>query len=221
MDMSDMLRPNDAAVNPLADTGASAGRLEFLVDELGGSCVPPMVFPEPAMAAPWESDLEGPGDVATWSPTTAALIYVERDAILVDALATYDQVDALLVAAPRDGWLATCRRTSTGLSETSVDLPHVVVSEDGLRSASSRTRLKNGVVGVHAADNRIQELAVEDEATVSRACCFALGRPDLRPQPKPSSNWSNSSWQVSAQIRIRDWQDSGQRKRDTRQVSRR
>jgi glyoxylase-like metal-dependent hydrolase (beta-lactamase superfamily II) len=38
---------------------------------------------------------EGPGDEATWSPTTATLIYGKHDAVLVDALATFDQVDAL------------------------------------------------------------------------------------------------------------------------------
>ncbi len=38
---------------------------------------------------------EGPGDLPTWSPSSATLIYGERDAILVDTLITYDQVDAL------------------------------------------------------------------------------------------------------------------------------
>src|SRR5713101_4973488 len=38
---------------------------------------------------------EGPGDLATWSPTSATLIYGNHDAVLVDTLATYDQVDAL------------------------------------------------------------------------------------------------------------------------------
>jgi glyoxylase-like metal-dependent hydrolase (beta-lactamase superfamily II) len=38
---------------------------------------------------------EGPGDVPTWSPSSATLIYGEHDAILVDTLITYDQVDAL------------------------------------------------------------------------------------------------------------------------------
>jgi glyoxylase-like metal-dependent hydrolase (beta-lactamase superfamily II) len=33
--------------------------------------------------------------VPTWSPSSATLIYGERDAILVDTLITYDQVDAL------------------------------------------------------------------------------------------------------------------------------
>ena len=37
----------------------------------------------------------GPGDLPTWSPSSATLIYSDHDAILVDALATYDQVDAL------------------------------------------------------------------------------------------------------------------------------
>jgi hypothetical protein len=37
---------------------------------------------------------EGPGDEATWSPTPATLIYGDHDAILVDTLATHDQVDA-------------------------------------------------------------------------------------------------------------------------------
>jgi glyoxylase-like metal-dependent hydrolase (beta-lactamase superfamily II) len=38
---------------------------------------------------------EGPGDVPTWSPSSATLIYGDHDAILVDTLATYNQVDAL------------------------------------------------------------------------------------------------------------------------------
>ena len=38
---------------------------------------------------------EGPGDDPTWSPSSATLIYGEHDAILVDTLITYDQVDAL------------------------------------------------------------------------------------------------------------------------------
>jgi len=38
---------------------------------------------------------EGPGDLPTWSPSSATLIYGERDAILVDTLITDDQVDAL------------------------------------------------------------------------------------------------------------------------------
>ena len=38
---------------------------------------------------------EGPGDVPTWSPTSATLIYGDHDAILVDTLITHDQVDAL------------------------------------------------------------------------------------------------------------------------------
>ena len=38
---------------------------------------------------------EGPGDLPTWSPSSATLIYGDHDAILVDTLITYDQVDAL------------------------------------------------------------------------------------------------------------------------------
>jgi glyoxylase-like metal-dependent hydrolase (beta-lactamase superfamily II) len=38
---------------------------------------------------------EGPGDDPTWSPSSATLIYGDRDAILVDTLITYDQVDTL------------------------------------------------------------------------------------------------------------------------------
>jgi glyoxylase-like metal-dependent hydrolase (beta-lactamase superfamily II) len=38
---------------------------------------------------------EGPGDEPTWSPSSATLIYGDHDAILVDTLITYDQVDAL------------------------------------------------------------------------------------------------------------------------------
>ena len=49
---------------------------------------------------PRSTDLEyhrarGPDDVPTWSPSSATLIYGDYDAILVDALATYDQADAL------------------------------------------------------------------------------------------------------------------------------
>ena len=38
---------------------------------------------------------EGPGDDPTWSPSSATLIYGDHDAVLVDTLITYDQVDAL------------------------------------------------------------------------------------------------------------------------------
>ncbi len=37
----------------------------------------------------------GPGDLPTWSPSSATLIYGDHDAVLVDTLITYDQVDAL------------------------------------------------------------------------------------------------------------------------------
>ena len=37
----------------------------------------------------------GPDDLPTWSPSSATLIYGDHDAILVDTLITYDQVDAL------------------------------------------------------------------------------------------------------------------------------
>ncbi len=47
---------------------------------------------------------EGPGDLPTWSPSSATLIYGDRDAILVDTLITYDQVDALA------DWIETKRR---------------------------------------------------------------------------------------------------------------
>lgn len=38
---------------------------------------------------------QGPGDESMWSPMSAALIYGRRDAVLVDTLVTFDQVDAL------------------------------------------------------------------------------------------------------------------------------
>ncbi len=38
---------------------------------------------------------EGPGDLPTWSSSSATLIYGDHDAILVDTLITHDQVDAL------------------------------------------------------------------------------------------------------------------------------
>jgi glyoxylase-like metal-dependent hydrolase (beta-lactamase superfamily II) len=38
---------------------------------------------------------DGPGDDPTWSPSSATLIYGAHDAVLVDTLITYDQVDAL------------------------------------------------------------------------------------------------------------------------------
>jgi glyoxylase-like metal-dependent hydrolase (beta-lactamase superfamily II) len=38
---------------------------------------------------------QGPGDEAMWSPMSSTLIYGERDAVLVDTLVTFDQVDAL------------------------------------------------------------------------------------------------------------------------------
>jgi glyoxylase-like metal-dependent hydrolase (beta-lactamase superfamily II) len=38
---------------------------------------------------------QGPGDDPMWSPMSSTLIHGERDAILVDTLVTFDQVDAL------------------------------------------------------------------------------------------------------------------------------
>jgi glyoxylase-like metal-dependent hydrolase (beta-lactamase superfamily II) len=38
---------------------------------------------------------QGPGDESMWSPMSATLVHGERDAILVDTLVTFDQVDAL------------------------------------------------------------------------------------------------------------------------------
>jgi glyoxylase-like metal-dependent hydrolase (beta-lactamase superfamily II) len=37
----------------------------------------------------------GPGDAPTWSPSSATLVYGEHDTVLIDALATYAQADAL------------------------------------------------------------------------------------------------------------------------------
>src|SRR5712691_3870921 len=53
------------------------------------------VYTTPMRSFVSASKPEGPGDVPTWSPTSATLIYGDHDAILVDTLATYDQVDAL------------------------------------------------------------------------------------------------------------------------------
>ena len=38
---------------------------------------------------------QGPGDEPMWSPMSSTLIYGKRDAVLVDTLVTFDQVDAL------------------------------------------------------------------------------------------------------------------------------
>jgi len=53
------------------------------------------VYTSPTRTFVSASTPEGPGDEATWSPTSATLIYGDHDAILVDTLATYEQVDAL------------------------------------------------------------------------------------------------------------------------------
>ena len=53
------------------------------------------VFTTPGRPIISASPPAGPGDVPTWSPSSATLVYGERDAVLVDALATYDQADAL------------------------------------------------------------------------------------------------------------------------------
>src|SRR5258708_17730985 len=38
---------------------------------------------------------KGPGDAPMWSPMSATLVHAENDAILIDTLVTFDQVDAL------------------------------------------------------------------------------------------------------------------------------
>jgi glyoxylase-like metal-dependent hydrolase (beta-lactamase superfamily II) len=53
------------------------------------------VYTTPARTFVSATPPQAPDDEPTWSPMTATLIYGEHDAILVDALATYDQADAL------------------------------------------------------------------------------------------------------------------------------
>jgi glyoxylase-like metal-dependent hydrolase (beta-lactamase superfamily II) len=53
------------------------------------------VYTTPGRSFASTAQPEGPGDLPTWSPSSATLIYGDRDAILADTLITYDQVDAL------------------------------------------------------------------------------------------------------------------------------
>jgi glyoxylase-like metal-dependent hydrolase (beta-lactamase superfamily II) len=53
------------------------------------------VYTSPARPFTSKATPEGPGDDATWSPSSATLISGQHDAVLVDTLVTYDQVDAL------------------------------------------------------------------------------------------------------------------------------
>ncbi len=53
------------------------------------------VYTTPSRSFTSAATPEGPGDLPTWSPSSATLIYGDHDAILVDSLLTYDQVDAL------------------------------------------------------------------------------------------------------------------------------
>jgi glyoxylase-like metal-dependent hydrolase (beta-lactamase superfamily II) len=53
------------------------------------------VYTTPGRPIVSASEPGGPGDLPTWSPSSATLIYGDHDAVLVDALATYDQADAL------------------------------------------------------------------------------------------------------------------------------
>jgi len=53
------------------------------------------VYTAPARTFVSATPPQAPDDEPTWSPMSATLIYGEHDAILVDTLATYDQVDVL------------------------------------------------------------------------------------------------------------------------------
>ena len=53
------------------------------------------VFTTPGRRFTSSVPVEGAGDEPTWSPMSATLVYGARDAVLVDAWATYDQADAL------------------------------------------------------------------------------------------------------------------------------
>jgi glyoxylase-like metal-dependent hydrolase (beta-lactamase superfamily II) len=52
---------------------------------------------------------QGPGDESMWSPMSATLIYGGRDAVLVDTLVTFDQVDTLA------DWIDRFDRTLTAI----------------------------------------------------------------------------------------------------------
>jgi glyoxylase-like metal-dependent hydrolase (beta-lactamase superfamily II) len=53
------------------------------------------VYTTPGRSIVSASEPGGPGDEPTWSPSSATLIYGDHDAVLVDTLVTFDQVDAL------------------------------------------------------------------------------------------------------------------------------
>jgi glyoxylase-like metal-dependent hydrolase (beta-lactamase superfamily II) len=53
------------------------------------------VFTTPGRPIVSATEPGSPDDLPTWSPSSSTLIYGDHDAILVDALATYDQADAL------------------------------------------------------------------------------------------------------------------------------
>jgi glyoxylase-like metal-dependent hydrolase (beta-lactamase superfamily II) len=52
---------------------------------------------------------QGPGDDPMWSPMSSTLIHGERDAVLVDTLATFDQADALA------GWVQSFGKRLTAI----------------------------------------------------------------------------------------------------------
>ena len=53
------------------------------------------VFTTPGRPIVSSTEPGGPDDIPTWSPSSSTVIYGKHDAILIDALATYDQADAL------------------------------------------------------------------------------------------------------------------------------
>jgi Metallo-beta-lactamase superfamily len=63
--------------------------------EIGGAVTSIEVYTTPGRTIVSTTPPDGPGDDPTWSPSSATLIYGDHDAILVDTLVTYDQVDAL------------------------------------------------------------------------------------------------------------------------------
>ena len=71
------------------------------------------VYTAPARPFVSATPPQAPDDEPTWSPMLATLIYGEHDAILVDTLATYDQVDVLAdwieAKAGYVGWLTPRR----------------------------------------------------------------------------------------------------------------
>ena len=135
---------------------------------------------------------EGGGDQPLWSPMSSTFIAGQRDAVLVDTLITFDQVDVLADWAERHGKRITAILITHGHSDHWIGLARLLERFPGARGLATGSVL--GHARFEATDEGLQKYCrqylrdfsriVEEEVTVEGIVAAMLERHADRDNPR-------------------------------------